>query len=379
MNSTSKLGANEEFCNNDERDEKSEYEDNGLVADKKNEKYDSMVDKPKDIRGEEHASWQCFRFWAVLLAVGIIALLVYLLTNTASGKEKSGGQTGAVYDSQSRDKFKGNRNSYTQSGYYHGSRGGGPGVLAGYYFSKGLGAIYHGSRAGGTRLGGAGRGGWGGGAGRGGGGGGGGGWGCFSENSLIWTKNETTPDTQAEQIKVKHLNEGSLVGTIYSPIKIKGSYEFTWTRATDVTVSRGNWTAHTFTFDNAGQLTVTSPHLMIIRKNDISYFIRADEVNIGDLMLVKGHDVPITKIKNHMIETKVSIETEDGTVKVNDVLVSGICEYNPEVVNRVMKRHVIIDRYIQDHFGKDYSNMCMDDIAWKKRYMVNNGYKDEMK
>ena len=96
-------------------------------------------------------------------------------------------------------------------------------------------------------------------------------------------------------------------------------------------------------------------------------------VKIGDTMLVGNKEVNVTNIKNVKLSTKVSAETEDGTISVNDVFVSGLCDYNPEARNRIVKFRVMIDKYIQNHFGKEYHKMCLDDVSWKKRFMINNG------
>ena len=109
---------------------------------------------------------------------------------------------------------------------------------------------------------------------------------CFSDSTSVWTKNETSPDTTADQIMVTSLREGDLVGTLDASSTTNQYNKFMWTRATDVTIYKGNWTAHTFVFTSHLHLTVTSPHLMIIVKKDGFYFIRADHVKIGDEMFV---------------------------------------------------------------------------------------------
>ena len=211
----------------------------------------------------------------------------------------------------------------------------------------------------------------------GGGGGGysrGGGWGCFSDSTIIWTKNETQPDTKAREIMVKNLREGDLVRTFEPSFHRDIENKFRWTRATDVTISFGNWTGHTFEFSTGHHLTTTSPHLMILMKSGRYYFIRADSVQISDQMIVNGLVTNVTKIKNHLLQRKVSIETEDGTILVNGVLASGLCDDNPEVVNRIVKYESLIKDYKLKHFGEVYNNMCMDNNAWKNAYMINNGF-----
>ena len=234
------------------------------------------------------------------------------------------------------------------------------GSSAGYYYSgsRGYGGSYGGSR-----------GGYGGSY----GGGRGGGWGCFSENTIALTKNETQPDTKAKEILISNLKEGDLVGTYEPSFHQEGKFQFAWTRATDVTISNGNWIAHTFKFSKGHHLTATSPHLMIILKHGKSYLIRADDVQVGDTMIVNGTVTNVQNIQTLIIKRKVAIETEDGSVQVNGVLASGICEDNPEAINRTVHLKALIKRYKSIHFGLEYNEMCMDSIAWKNSYLINNG------
>ena len=204
----------------------------------------------------------------------------------------------------------------------------------------------------------------------------GGGWGCFSENTIVLTKNETQPDTDAKEILISNLKEGDLVGTLEPSFQQEGNFKFAWTRAIDVTISTGDWSAHTFMFSKGHHLTATSAHLMIIQKYGKSYLIRAEDVQVGDTMIVNGTITKVQIIRNRIIKRKVAIETEDGSVQVNGVLASGICEDNPEVINRTVYLETLIKRYKSIHFGFEYNEMCMDSIAWKNSYLINNGYRD---
>ena len=200
--------------------------------------------------------------------------------------------------------------------------------------------------------------------------------GCFADSTIIWTKNETQSDAYAKEVMVKDLKEGSLVGTLDLSLLRDGKNKFMWTRATDVTLSRGNWRAHSFVFSNGHHLTVTSPHLMIIWKNGISYFVRADNVQVFDKMIVDEIETHITEIRNRIITTKVAIETEDGTVQANRVLASGICEDNPELLSNIVQYDSVIKSYKSSHFGEEYYDMCMDNVAWKNAYRINNQLQD---
>ena len=248
-------------------------EDNSFLKKQNDEKDHSSITESQDKKDKEREPTNCYRFGAIVFTVGIVAVVIYLLQDILSEKEN-----------RSKNKFteKGNLQSNIDNRFNYGSRGGGYAAgLGGHYFARGFGAVYYANNRVGTRLRGSnslsgrGGGGWGGFGGR-------GGFGCFDENSLVWTKNVTQSDAFAKQIYVKNLHEGSLIATFEPSIIPKGKYKFMWTRATDVTVSKGIWTAHTFTFSNFRNLTVTSPHLMIVKKNEQSYFIRADMVQVGD-------------------------------------------------------------------------------------------------
>ena len=201
-----------------------------------------------------------------------------------------------------------------------------------------------------------------------------GGRGCFDYATTVWTKNETSSDEYARQVKVLNLVEGNLVGTMDINSRPYDPKKMVWSRATDVTIQSGHYKGHYFEFSTGHHLTVTSAHLMIIWKNGKSYFVRADEVQVGDAMQVQEAIAHVTKIENIMIMKKVSIETEDGTVQANGVLASGLCDHNPEVHGRVVKSGNLVKNYKILHFGEKYNTMCMDRVTWKNSYMINNGY-----
>ena len=205
------------------------------------------------------------------------------------------------------------------------------------------------------------------------GGGGGKGGSCFEDKTMVWTKNETESDQSARQMMVKDIREGSLVGTIDIDMHLNKGFAFSWTRATDVTILDGSWKAHSFTFPSGHNLTVTSPHLMIIWKDDAPYFVRADQVQIGDEMKVGFKVTKVSQIENHVISTKVAVETEEGTLQVNGILASGLCDDNPELMKRIMKVQPMVKNYKSCHFGEEYDAMCMDSDAWRNAYLVNNG------
>jgi len=197
---------------------------------------------------------------------------------------------------------------------------------------------------------------------------------CFEEDTLVWTKNEAQADEDAKQIPIKNLKEGNLVRTMTPELPPgKDQNVMVWTRATDVTVYNGDWMVHKLTFNTGDHLTVTSPHMMIIWPNSLPHFVRADQVKIGDMMRVRQTIEQITEITTFMVDAKVSVETEDGTIQANDVLTSGFCDENPDMLNRTMEAFGALKIYKDQHFTPCYSGMCMDSVAWNNSFMLNNG------
>ena len=108
-----------------------------------------------------------------------------------------------------------------------------------------------------------------------GGGRGSGGGGCFSSDTMVWTKNESMLDMFATEVMVKDIIEGNLVRTLDTSLKQAGEFKFMWTRATDVTIYQGKWMAYNFSFSSGHHITVTSPHLMMIKKEKEFYFLNS--------------------------------------------------------------------------------------------------------
>ena len=169
--------------------------------------------------------------------------------------------------------------------------------------------------------------------------------------------NETKPDKDAIRITVNHTKEGQLVSTMALHASSDVNHGTVWTRATDITSYRGHFKVHTFTFATGDQLTVTSPHIMIIWRAKISYFLRADQVTKGDEMSVQETVARVTMVETKMVDTKVAIETEDGTIQLNGVLASGFCDDNPEAVDKMMNVDPMIEIYKSNHFGEIYKSV----------------------
>ena len=206
-----------------------------------------------------------------------------------------------------------------------------------------------------------------------GGGGMGGGGMCFDATMTIWAKNETEHDKDAKLIMAKDVEEGDLVKTVdFASLRISDS-DFTWTRATDVDIFWGKWQAYNFVFENGHHIRVTKPHVMIIWRSGQWYFVRADQVQMGDQMKVDQEMVHVIEVFTNIIKAKVAIETEDGTIQVNNVLTSGFCDDTPQASSLTLKAWHLLHKYKQLHFGDITNNACMDNVSWKNMYLKNNG------
>ena len=206
-----------------------------------------------------------------------------------------------------------------------------------------------------------------------GGGGMGGGGMCFDASMMVWAKNETQPDKDAVLIMAKDVEEGDLVKTTDLTTHASNENGLVWTRATDVDIFWGNWKAYHLVFASGHRVKVTSPHVMIIWKNGISYLLRADQVQLGDQMKIGKEITCVTEVFIYRMKSKVSIETEDGTIQVNDVLATGFCDNNPEITEKILQAQQMLQEYKRHHFGKYIDNQCMDTIAWMNTYLYNNG------
>ena len=191
---------------------------------------------------------------------------------------------------------------------------------------------------------------------------------------MIWTKNESTPDTYVTEIMVKDVIEGHSVGTSDTSVQNTGHYQLIWPRATDVTIYHEICKAHNFSFSSGGHITVTLPHLMMVLKDGKFYFIRADNVEIGDKMMVNGIESKVTNIQTFKMNMKVAIETVDATFETNGVLASRLCEDNPDVVDRIVVSNALIMDYKIRHFGESSNEKCMAYKTWKKAYNLNDKY-----
>ena len=91
-------------------------------------------------------------------------------------------------------------------------------------------------------------------------------------------------------------------------------------------------------------------------------------------MMVNGIEAKVTNIQTFKMNMKVAIETQDATIETNVVLVSGLCEDNPDVVGRMVVSNALVTDYNIIHFGESCNEMCMAYKSWKKAYNLNNKY-----
>ena len=167
---------------------------------------------------------------------------------------------------------------------------------------------------------------------------------------------------------VKDVIERHLVGTLDTSVKNAGHYKFIWTRATDVTIYHKICKSHNFSFSSDRHITVTSPHLMMVMKDGKLYSIRADNVEIGDKMMMNEIEAKVTNIQTFKMNMKVSIETEDATFEKNGVLASRLCEDNPDVVDRTVVSNALETDNKIGHFGE---------VPTKCAWLIRRGRKDK--
>ena len=90
--------------------------------------------------------------------------------------------------------------------------------------------------------------------------------------------------------------------------------------------------------------------------------------------MVNGIEAKVTNIQTFKMNMKVAIETQDATIETNVVLVSGLCEDNPDVVGRMVVSNALVTDYKRSHFGESSIEICMAYKTWKKAYILNNKY-----
>jgi hypothetical protein len=105
----------------------------------------------------------------------------------------------------------------------------------------------------------------------------------------------------------------------------------TFSKVIDATIIEGSFTAHTLLFSNGSSLTVTSPHYMIVYKDENAKVVPASDVQVGDYMRMRdGNLSSVVRVDDIQIDRKVSVNTESGLMYVNGVLATGMCEYGPK-------------------------------------------------
>ena len=122
------------------------------------------------------------------------------------------------------------------------------------------------------------------------------------------------------------------------------------------------------------KLIISPFQVTVVLKDGKFYFLRADNVEIGDKMMANGMEAKVISIQSFKMNMKVSIETEDATIETNGVLVTGLFEDNPDVVDRMVVSNALVTDYKRSHFGESSIEICMAYKTWKKAYVLNNKY-----
>lgn len=155
---------------------------------------------------------------------------------------------------------------------------------------------------------------------------------CFDGHASTDVINQ---DGTISRVGLANLESGMYVrsvkeGMVNAPIVARVEHVSTWT---------GNFEFFQFELADGRALNVTSPHMMILCNggggNDVKKTVPANEVSIGDAMLVSdvtvdgsARCVEVKTSTAFMGQEKINIETSTGSFIVNDIFVTGICENN---------------------------------------------------
>lgn len=124
----------------------------------------------------------------------------------------------------------------------------------------------------------------------------------------------------------------------------------TFATVTNATKIVGNFAAHKITFNNGNHITVTSPHLMIIKSDKESMkLVAARDVKPLDEMAFNDRSYhQIEKTEDVVLPIKVNIETSTGLLFANGLLTSGMCENTPDLD---MNAKDVLRDYMVSHFN----------------------------
>lgn len=160
---------------------------------------------------------------------------------------------------------------------------------------------------------------------------------------FCFEKNTTVQKTSGETLKITEIEEGDEIYSFDALKKVKQS-----TRVTNLKTLYGEFSAHKFTLSYGFQLCVTSPHIMCCFSEDgVQSFIAARSVKVGHQMMNdKGQLLKIVDIEDCIIDTKVNVETDKGTMVAGNILTTGFCENLPDQLSLHEK---IVDVYVNTH------------------------------
>ena len=149
---------------------------------------------------------------------------------------------------------------------------------------------------------------------------------CFEEDTLVIKRDGTNA-------KVGDLGVGD---EILSKAELDGQFSADiFATVTNATKIAGSFPAHKIMFSNDNHITVTSPHLMIIKsdKESMKLVAARDVKPLDEMVFSDGSFYQIEKIEDVVLPIKVNIETSTGLLFANGFLTSGMCENTPDLDN----------------------------------------------
>jgi len=161
---------------------------------------------------------------------------------------------------------------------------------------------------------------------------------CFKEDTLVVKKDGTNA-------KVGDLGVGD---EILSKAELDGHLSAdTFATVTNATKIVGNFPAHKITFSNSNHITVTSPHLMIVKsdKESMKLVAARDLKSFDEMAFNDGPYYQIEKIEDVVLPMKVNIETSTGLLFANGLLTSGMCENTPDLDNNAKDVYIMVSHF----------------------------------
>ena len=150
---------------------------------------------------------------------------------------------------------------------------------------------------------------------------------CFSKTAKFYLPNNLT--LTASEIKI---------GDSLLTLNEEGSFKFS--KVIFKKKSSGKFNFVSIILKNGKSIKVTDEHGIIFLKNKKKYLKSADQVNIGDIIITTQGNSIVEKIEKFTDNDKFTIETEEGSVFSNEILVSTLCH---EEINKKEYKDIIED------------------------------------